>query len=83
MSNLVSRYSKRYAARVQHDAISEWPKHVFMRSSQSLKTKIDRIGDRDSTLEATLLYLNERFEGKEVYLVGTMNNSTMMAQRTK
>jgi pheromone shutdown protein TraB len=27
--------------------------------------------------------LTERFNGKEVYLVGTMNQSTMLAQRTK
>jgi pheromone shutdown protein TraB len=27
--------------------------------------------------------LTERFNGKEVYLIGTMNQSTMLAQRTK
>src|SRR5688500_17200911 len=38
---------------------------------------------RDNVLEATLLHLTERFNGKEVYLVGTMNQSTMLAQRTR
>lgn len=27
--------------------------------------------------------MTERFNGKEVYLIGTMNQSTMLAQRTK
>jgi len=30
-----------------------------------------------------MVHLTERFNGKEVYLVGTMNQSTMLAQRTK
>jgi hypothetical protein len=29
------------------------------------------------------VHLTERFKGKEVYLVGTCNQSTMLAQRTK
>jgi pheromone shutdown protein TraB len=30
-----------------------------------------------------MIHLTERFNGKEVFLVGTMNQSTMLAQRTK
>lgn len=38
---------------------------------------------RENCFETTLIHLTERFNGKEVYLVGTMNQSTMLAQRTK
>jgi len=38
---------------------------------------------RENCFETTLVHLTERFNGKEVYLVGTMNQSTMLAQRTK
>ena len=30
-----------------------------------------------------MIHLTERFDGKEVYLIGTANSSTMLAQRTK
>jgi pheromone shutdown protein TraB len=30
-----------------------------------------------------MIHLTERFNGKDVYLIGTMNQSTMLAQRTK
>jgi hypothetical protein len=39
--------------------------------------------NRENCFETTLIHLTERFNGKEVYLVGTMNQSTMLAQRTK
>ena len=29
------------------------------------------------------MHLTERFNGKEVYLVGTLNQSSMLAQRTQ
>ena len=38
---------------------------------------------RDNIFDTTLVHLTERFHGKEVYLVGSMNHSTMLAQRTK
>ena len=38
---------------------------------------------RDSCFETTLVHLTERFNGKDVYLVGTANQSTMLAQRTQ
>ena len=34
---------------------------------------------RENCFETTLIHLTERFNGKEVYLVGTMNQSTMLA----
>ena len=30
-----------------------------------------------------MIHLTERFGGKEIYLIGTMNMSTMLAQRTQ
>ena len=30
-----------------------------------------------------MLHLTERFNGKEVFLIGTANKSTMLAQRTQ
>jgi hypothetical protein len=30
-----------------------------------------------------MIHLTERFDGKEVYIIGTMNRSNMLAQRTK
>jgi hypothetical protein len=60
-----------------------FPRHVFYRS-QNLQANIrDRVGDREAGFKATLLHLTERFNGKDVYLVGTLNQSTMLAQRTK
>lgn len=62
---------------------STFPRHVFMRG-QNLHTNIyDRIGNRDNCFDTTLVHLTERFNGKDVYLVGTANQSTMLAQRTQ
>ena len=33
--------------------------------------------------ESTFVHLTERFNGKEVFLIGTMNQSNMLAQRTQ
>lgn len=33
--------------------------------------------------ESTFVHLTERFHGKEVYLVGSLNQSSMLAQRTQ
>lgn len=38
---------------------------------------------RENCFETTLIHLTERFNGKEVFLIGTMNQSTMLAQRTR
>jgi hypothetical protein len=38
---------------------------------------------RTNCFDATLIHLTERFNGKDVYLIGTANQSTMLGQRTK
>lgn len=38
---------------------------------------------RINCFESTFVHLTERFSGKEVYLVGTLNQSSMLAQRTQ
>ena len=38
---------------------------------------------RESCFESTLIHLTERFNDKDVYLIGTSNQSTMLAQRTQ
>jgi hypothetical protein len=38
---------------------------------------------RVDCFESTLVHLTERFNGKDLYLIGTMNSSTMLAQRTQ
>ena len=38
---------------------------------------------RINCFESTFVHLTERFNNKEVYLVGTTNSSTMLAQRTQ
>lgn len=38
---------------------------------------------REDCFKTTLVHLTERFNGKEVFLVGSVNSSTMLAQRTK
>jgi len=42
-----------------------------------------RIGNRDNCFDTTMVHLTERFNGKDVYLVGTLNKSTMLAKRTE
>jgi hypothetical protein len=83
MSNLISRYSKRYERMVRADYVTPFPKHVFMRAQNFASSKRDRIGDRESPFDSTVIHLTERFTGKEVFLIGTMNKSTMLAERTK
>jgi pheromone shutdown protein TraB len=38
---------------------------------------------RINCFEGTFVHLTERFNDKEVYLVGSANQSTMLAQRTQ
>jgi hypothetical protein len=41
---------------------------------QNLHSNVyDRVGDRENCFKTTLVHLTERFNGKDVYLVGTMN----------
>jgi hypothetical protein len=60
-----------------------FPRHVFVRAANLHANVYDRVGNRENCFDTTLIHLTERFNGKEVYLVGTMNQSTMLAQRTK
>ena len=57
-------------------SMTEWA------TGMKLKSLIILI-DRENCFETTLIHLTERFNGKDVYLVGTSNQSTMLAQRTK
>ena len=58
-------------------------------SMTELVTGKDKYGEdnnilnRENCFETTLIHLTERFNGKEVFLIGSMNQSTMLAQRTK
>lgn len=45
--------------------------------------KITTFPYRQSCFDSTFIHLTERFDGKEVFLIGTMNQSTMLAQRTQ
>jgi len=65
------------------NSAAAFPKHVFVRAANLRSNIYDRVGDRENAFKATLLHLTERFHGRDVYLVGTMNSSTMLAQRTK
>ena len=38
---------------------------------------------RESPFESTFLHLTQPFDGKEVFLIGTTNKSTMLAKRTE
>ena len=61
---------------------STFPRHVFIRAANLESNVYDRVGDRTNCFESTLIHLTDRFKDKEVYLVGSMNQSTMLAQRT-
>jgi len=55
----------------------------FMRHNNLKVSDQDRIGDRESCFESTLVHLTERFSGKEVFLVGSANKSTLLGLRTE
>lgn len=54
-----------------------------MRAANAQGSEDDRKGDRMNCFESTFVQLTERYNGKEVYLVGTLNQSSMLAQRTQ
>lgn len=83
MANRVNRYRSQYERIVRDNSTSTWPKHVFMKGQNIKATVKNRIGDRTNCFEATLNHLTERFNDREVYLVGTLNASNMLALRTK
>lgn len=79
MTNRTSRYKAIYDKMVRPNNAAVFPRHVFVRSANHVSNVNDRIGNRTDCFESTLIHLTERFNGKEVYLVGSMNQSTMLA----
>ena len=72
-----------YDRMLRPNVASTFPRHVFVRAANLHSNVYDRVGPRDSCFDTTLIHLTERFHGKEVYLIGSMNKSTMLAQRTQ
>ena len=83
MSNRINRYRAMYERMVRPNIASTFPRHVFVRAANLHSNVYDRVGNRQDCFESTLIHLTERFSGKEIYLIGTMNQSNMLAQRTK
>lgn len=78
MSNRMNRYKASYERLVRPNNASTYPIHVFKRSANHRSNENDRIGNRESCFDATFIHLTERFEGKEVFLIGTMNQSSIL-----
>jgi hypothetical protein len=68
---------------VRPQSATTFPIHVFKRGANSNSNFKMRLGNRDDVFKATLLHLTERFNDREVFLVGTCNQSTMLGQRTQ
>ena len=83
MSNRLNRYRTMYENLTRPNSASYYPKHVFIRAANLHSNVYDRVGNRTEIMKTTMLHLTERFEGKEVILLGTCNQSTMLAQRTR
>lgn len=79
MSNRINRYRAAYDMLKRPDNVANFPRHVFTRCANLHSNIYDRVGNRDNCFDTTLVHLTERFNGKDVYLVGTMNQSTMLA----
>lgn len=73
MANRINRYKALYDKIVRPNNSSTFPKHVFVRAANLQPNVYDRVGDRENIFESTLLHMTERFSGKEVYLIGTLN----------
>lgn len=73
MANRIDRYKSILSKMVRYDTTTTFPKHVFVRAANSSGNDHDRKGDRLDCFETTFCHLTERFNGKEVYLVGTTN----------
>jgi len=73
MSNRVNRYKALYDVLKRPNTAATFPRHVFMRGQNLHSDVYDRVGNRDNCFDTTLVHLTERFHGKDVYLVGTMN----------
>lgn len=72
-----------YQSMYRPNSAATFPKHVFVRAANLRSNIYDRVGNRENVFQSTLVHLTEQYHGKDVYVVGTMNNSTMLAQRTK
>lgn len=83
MSNNWSRYSMIYKKAPRPNSVTPFSKHVFMRSQNKEQHKMERLGNRTDPFEATFVHLTERFGDRELFLVGSMNTSTMLAKRTR
>lgn len=83
MANRLNRYRAYYDKLTRPDRVSTFPIHVFNRAANVHSDIHDRVGDRESCFTSTLLHLTERWGDREIYLVGTVNQSTMLAQRTQ
>jgi hypothetical protein len=83
MANRMNRYRALYEQIVRPNNASTIPRHVFSVGRNSLANKSERKANKDDCLDTTFVHLTERFNNKEVYLVGTLNQSTMLAQRTQ
>jgi hypothetical protein len=60
-----------------------FPRHVFQRAANLQDRREARIGNHEDPQTSTFIHLTENFTGKEIFLIGTMNKSTMLATRTK
>ena len=83
MSNNWSRYTTLYRKAVRPNRVTPFPLHVFMRNQTRFNHKQDRLGDRVNCFESTFVHLTERYTGRELFLIGTLNSSTMLSKRTK
>lgn len=83
MSNSYSRYTKIYEKAVRFNSATPFPKHNFLRGANRRSCYKDRLGDKPSCFESTFVHLTERFNNTELFLIGTMNTSTMLARRTQ
>jgi len=79
MANRLGRYKPLYDNVVRADTASTIPRHVFVRAANIQGSEDDRKGDRMNCFDSTFLHLTERFKGKEVFLIGSANQSTMLA----
>ena len=79
MANRLGRYRAMYEAMPRSDVVSSIPRHVFVRAANANGSEIAPKGDRINCFESTFCHLTERFNGKQVFLVGTSNMSTMLA----
>ena len=57
--------------------------HRFLREPNHLSSKTSRVANRSTPFENTLTKLEDPKTGRSLYLIGTTNSSTLLANRTK